>query len=157
MFSLRRSFGQHRPDHVAWNGRDEPLHQSRLFIRGEGVVHERHEVRVFLGEVLREGRLGGVRGPRRALDGALQPFGVRGSPALVRRHELHRLVERLGDGVKEGIFSLVLELVRVGDVADPRGERGEDHLVLRGDVRAIRGEDESPPRHELVDQRLERL
>ena len=118
-------------------------------------------MRSLLGEVLRERGLGGVRGPRRALDRALEPFaslgvGGRGSPAVVRGDELHRLVERLGDSVEEGILSLVLELVRVGDVADPRGERGQDHLVFRGYVRTIRGEDEPPPRHELVDQRLER-
>ena len=118
-------------------------------------------MRSFFGEVLGERDLRGVRGPRRALDHHLQAFPPLvvhgcGSFTLVRGHEFHGLVERLCDSVEERILSFVLELVRVGDVAHPRGERGEDHFVFRGDVRAIRGEDEAPSRHELVDLHPER-
>ena len=120
-------------------------------------IQKRYEVRGLFVQVLREGGPRGVRDARGALDGRAEALFVRALAALARAvRRVPRVVERGGDDVEELILSLVLELVRVRDVAHARGERGEDDLVLRGDVRSVRRQDERPPRDELGHHRARR-
>ena len=116
-------------------------------------------MRRLLGEVLSEGGLGGVGGTGTALDRRAEALARRVAlgAGLVRDLErVSNLVERRGDRLEQLILRLVLELVGVRDVVDTRGERGENNLILGGDVGAVGGENEGPARHELADQSASR-